>query len=306
MYRDCGAKLRLCISGIPSAEITGHARSKGSFCVLIMQPWRIYTRNYRAYTSYEMFRPPLIFAFAEHKYRLRMRFSTCAEWNHISYCKLINLLSARVGPRLKKKKRGKDYAATTNQFHPPVSILHSQLPVRVNATDAAAAAAAASALARIRVHCGSLRRANFASPARQAYFAYWREERPFDVVTTKPPGLHPDSLSRQPWRWREKRRSGCVRFALNGILQAQSRILQAVGCLTCQVNHRQPLEPSSSPSHSDHPFLRAISIRLHRFSHTSSISACRNFYRARSNKGYYAVVDKWSFLEAQSSNVGPC
>lgn len=74
----------------------------------------------------------------------------------------------------------------------------------------------------MRVHCRSLRRANFASPAwgcRLAYFAYCREVRPFDVVTTKPPGLHLDSLSRQlPM---ERRESGCVRFALNGILQAR-------------------------------------------------------------------------------------
>lgn len=105
--------------------------------------------------------------------------------NHISYCKLIFCQHASGRD---KKKREKYYAATTNQFHPPVSILHSQLPVRVNATDAAATA---SALARMRVHCGSLRRANFASPARQAYFAYWRAERPFDVVTTKPPRAPP-------------------------------------------------------------------------------------------------------------------
>jgi len=75
----------------------------------------------------------------------------------------------------------------------------------------------------------------------QAYFAYCREVRPFDVVTTKPPGLHLDSLSRQlPMG------NGGKAVAFDSPLTVSyrlgwGRILQAVGCLTCQVNHRQPL-----------------------------------------------------------------
>lgn len=93
------------------------------------------------------------------------------------------------------------------------------------------------------------------------------------------------------WGWREqRRRSGYVRFALNGILQA--RLEQDIAsCRMFDLPSKPPstLEPSSSPSHSNHPFLRATFIRLRRFSRTSSISAIST---ERSNKGYYAAVGK--------------
>lgn len=157
-------------------------------------------------------------------------------------------------------------------------------------------------LARTRLHCGSLRRANFASPARQAYFAYWRAKRPFDVVTTKPPGFHLASLSRQPSmgdRENRRRRSGYVRFALNAVSYrlGWSRILQAVGCLTCQVNHRQPLSLLAL----SHPFLHATSIRLRRISRTSSISAAISTKRVLI-RAILCCNRQVSFPEAQSRN----
>lgn len=130
------------------------------------------------------------------------------------------------------------------------------------------------------------------------------------MVTTKPPELHLDSLSRQlpNGEWRE---SGCVRFALNGILQA--RLGQDIAsCRMFDLPSKPPstLELSGSPSHVTPtiPFppppryrCRSVASQVYRgarrFSRTSSISVCRNFYQARSNKGYYAAVGKRAFPE---------
>lgn len=103
-----------------------------------------------------------------------------------------------------------------------------------------------------RVAIESLRWANFAHGFPSSHTLHTeRRPSPFDVVRTKASTANhplrfndPNSLRKRKGN-RQKGRDRCVQFDLNGILQAwPGRILQAVGCLTCQVNRRQPYSRS--------------------------------------------------------------
>lgn len=135
---------------------------------------------------------------------------------------------------------------------------------------------------RLRSRHRHLGRSNHAPPyrrpmsgcgkfAQRAYFAYREAASPFDVVRGRNLGWLRRSLPGG--------RSGGWGFnsaLLVSYRPTPGRILQAVGCLTCQVNRRQP-------------FPRPVARLPRRFSCSSPISTFCSSCQACSNKGYYTV-----------------
>lgn len=153
-------------------------------------------RNYIALTLYEMFRPPLI--------SFSPSINTDCEWdfpralsgeNHISYCKLINLLSARVGTRLKKKKKERSITPQPpiNLIHPSASFTRS-FPFELTPL-------MQQQQHRLWRECAFIAGAYVwqTSRLRHGKHTLHTEERNVHLMWSRLnlPGLHPDSLSRQ-------------------------------------------------------------------------------------------------------------